>query len=61
MFDEALTDLERTRKGRAIVSQTNVGNDSKATLGKTSERQSGAHMGFSQRIDSILKRSEELN
>ena len=36
---------------RAIVRQTNIGTVSKATLGKTSERPSGAHMGFSERID----------
>ena len=43
-------------KGRetAIVSQTNIGTVSKATLGVTSERRGGAHMGNSQRIDTIL-------
>ena len=39
---------------RAIVSQTNIGIVSNATLGETSERRGGAHMGFSERIDTIL-------
>ena len=43
-------------KGRetAIVSQTNTGTVSKATLGVTSERRGGAHMGNSQCIDTTL-------
>ena len=43
---------------RAIVSQRNFGTVSKATLGKLSERPGGAHMGFSERIDTILYLSE---
>ena len=39
---------------RAIVNQTNIGTVSKATFGKTSERWGGAHMGFSERTDTIL-------
>ena len=39
---------------RAIVSQTNIGTVSKATLWETSERRGGAQMGFSKRIDTIL-------
>ena len=39
---------------RAIVSQTNIGTVSKATLGETSERRDEAHMGFSECIDTIL-------
>ena len=44
-------------KGRervVIVNQTNIGTVSKATLGKTSERRGGAHMGFYARRDKIL-------
>ena len=51
---------------RVIVKQTNIGTVSKATLGNllfivfiTSERGGGeAHMGFSQRIDTILNWTE---
>ena len=39
---------------RAIVNQTNIETVSKTTLGETSERRSGAHMGFSESIDNIL-------
>ena len=40
---------------RAIVSKTNIGTISKATLGKLlRERWGGAHIGFSERIDTIL-------
>ena len=39
---------------RAIVSQTNIGIVSKATVGETSERRDGAHMGVSERIATIL-------
>ena len=39
---------------RAIVNQTNIGTVSKATLGKLLEKRGGAHMGFSERIDTIL-------
>ena len=42
------------RRERAIVNQTNIGTVSKATLGKlVREREGGAHMGFSERIDTI--------
>ena len=40
-------------RDRAIVNQTNNGTVSKATLGKHLRR-GGAHMGFSERIDTIL-------
>ena len=44
---------------RAIVNQTNIRTVSKAALGKlNSERQGGAYMGFSERIDTILNRTE---
>ena len=43
-----------TGRERAIVNQTNNGTVSKETLGETSERQGGAHIGFSDRIDTIL-------
>ena len=36
---------------RAIVSQTNIGTVSKATLGKLLRERFGAHMGISERID----------
>ena len=39
---------------RAIVNQTNIGTVLKAPLGETSERRGRAHMGFSERIDTIL-------
>ena len=39
---------------RVIFRQTNIGTVSKATLGETSEKRSGAHMGFSERIDTVL-------
>ena len=39
---------------RAIVNQMNIGTVSKATLGGTSERRGGAHVGFSERKDTIL-------
>ena len=39
-----------TGRERAIVSQTNIGTVSKATLGKHLR----AHMGFSERVDNIL-------
>ena len=46
--------LERTRDSRVIVDQTNIGTVSKVTLGKlNSERRGGAHMGFSEHIDTI--------
>ena len=43
-------------KGRegAMVNQTNIGTASKAASGETSERQDGAHMGFSERIHTIF-------
>ena len=44
-----------TGRERAIVSQTNIGTVSKATLGKLLRDGVGkAHMGFSERIDTIL-------
>ena len=43
---------------RAIVNLTNIGTVSKATLGDTSERRSGAHMGFSESTDNILNWTE---
>ena len=39
---------------RAIDSQTNIRTVSKGDAGDSSERQGGAHMGFSERIDTIL-------
>ena len=39
---------------RAIVNQTDMGTVSKATLWETSERLSGARIGFSGRIYTIL-------
>ena len=39
---------------RAIVTQTNIGTVSKATLGKLLRDGGGARMGFSERIDTIL-------
>ena len=48
-------------KGRekAIVSKTNIGTVSHATLGKLiSERRGGAHMGFSERINTTLNWTE---
>ena len=41
------------RRERAIVNQTNIGTILKAMLGKVL-RWGGAHMGFSERIDTIL-------
>ena len=43
---------------RAIVNQAKIGTVSKATLGKFSERRGGAHVGFSERIDTILRWAE---
>ena len=44
--------LERTNEGhRQSDKQLTV---SKATFGETSERRSGAHMGFSEHIDTIF-------
>ena len=39
---------------RAIVNQTNIGTVSKSTMGETSERRGGAHMGFFERTNTIL-------
>ena len=46
-------------KGRekAIVRKTNIGTVSKATLGKLLRR-GGAHMGFSERVDTIFRCTE---
>ena len=46
---------------RAIVSQTNIGTVSKATLGKLLRNKRGAHMGFSERIDTTLLNWAEQN
>ena len=43
---------------RVIVSQTKTGTVSKATLGETGERRGGAHMGFSDHIDTLLNWTE---
>ena len=43
-----------TRRETAVVSQTNIGTVSKATLGKTLERRVGAHTGFLERVHTIL-------
>ena len=45
--------LTHTHKERAIVDQTNIGTVSNATLGKLLSR-GGAHMGFSDRIGTIM-------
>ena len=52
---DRLEERQSSSKGRerAIVNQTNIRTISKATFGKT-ERRGGAHMGFSERIDTIL-------
>ena len=42
---------------RATINQTNIGTVSKAT-GQISERRSGAHMGFSKRIDTVWNWAE---
>ena len=39
---------------RAIVSQTNIGTVFQGNVGETSERRGEAHMGFSERLDTIL-------
>ena len=54
--EEALDDWSSLKgRERAIVNQTNTGwNPFKANVGDTSERRGGAHMGFSERIDTIL-------
>ena len=44
---------------RAIINQRNSGTVSEAMLGETSERQDGAHMAFSERLDTILNWMEE--
>ena len=50
-------------KGRekVIVNETNIGTVSKATKGKTSERRDGAHMSFSEFIDTILNWNETIS
>ena len=47
---------QSSMKGReeVIVSRTNIGTVSEATLGKASDTRGGAHMGFSELIDTIL-------
>ena len=55
MREEALDDLkfiERTRKGHRESDE--LWNRFKGNAGETSERRGGAHMGFSERIDTIL-------
>ena len=45
--------FERERGG--VVNQTNIGTVSKAKFAENSEKRGGSvHMGFSQRIDTIL-------
>ena len=39
---------------------TNIKTVSKATFGKLLERRGGAHMGFSERIDTILNGAERI-
>ena len=58
--DEALDDLPWFLKGRerAIINQMKIGTVSKATLEEILERRGGAHMGFSERIDTILNQTE---
>ena len=46
--------VERTERA-ATVSQTNIGTVSKATLGKLLRDPSGVHLGFSERIDTIIR------
>ena len=41
--------IDNSGQERTIVNQINTGTVSKATLGKTSERRGGAHMGCSER------------
>ena len=43
---------------RAIVNQTNIRTVSKAALGKLTGKRGGAHMGFSERIGTILNWTE---
>ena len=51
--EEALDESSVKGRERAIVSQTSTGTASRATLGKLL-RDRSAHMGFSERIDTIL-------
>ena len=51
--------LERTRDGHR-QSNGEHRNCFKGDVGETSERQDGAHMGFTERIDNILDRTELL-
>ena len=46
--------IDNAGQERTIVNQVKIGTVSKATLGKTSERRGGAHMGCSERTDTIL-------
>ena len=52
--EEALDDLSAKGRKSFLVRQTNTGTAAKITLGKSSDRRSGAHMGFSQRVNTIL-------
>ena len=55
--EEALDDLpRRTRKGHRQSDEHY--NCFKGNMGQTSERRGGAYMGFSERIDTILNRTE---
>ena len=60
--EEALDDLSwKDERIKAVVNQTNTGNISKVTkLGESSERRGWgrSHMGFSERIDTILNWTE---
>ena len=58
--EEALDFCTSSLKGRerANVSQTSIGTVSQATFGKICERRGAAHMGFSERIDTILNGTE---
>ena len=51
-------DTRKHHRGPSSV-KTNIGTASKATLGKTSERPGGAHVGFSERINTILNWTEQ--
>ena len=48
-------DVERGSAGRYNLKRTNIENVSKAMSGETSGRRGGTHMGFSKRIDPILR------
>ena len=59
--EEALDEssLKGRERSRAIVNQMNTGTASRATLGKLlRDGAAGVHMGFSERIDTILNGTE---